>query len=187
MVGRAWAGGAARVVAGGGWAWAGRVVAGGAVVGVVSGGNCSIRGATRRRHAVAVRLVVQNPRWAAGCGPVGEVAVGRGALWLGVGGWVGRWRRAGPWLGRVVAGCSWRGSPAGPWLARANGGNCSIRGATRRRHAVAMRLMVQNPPLSGPVSGGWAGRRPGVAGPAGRTVAGEPWTHPTRAVSAARI
>ena len=27
-----------------------------------------------------------------------------------------------------------------------------------------MRLMVQNPPLSGLVSGGWAGRRPGVAG-----------------------
>ena len=92
------------------------------------GGNCSIRGATRRRHAVAMRLVVQNPRWAAECGPVGR-----------------RWRRARPWLGRVVAGCSWRGSPAGPWLPRANGGNCSIRGATRRRHAVAVRLVVQTP------------------------------------------
>ena len=41
-------------------------------------------------------------------------------------------------------------------LARATGGNCSIRGATRRRHAVAMRLMVQNPPLGGVV---WAGGR----------------------------
>ena len=49
-------------------------------------------------------------------------------------------------------------------MPRANGGNCSIRGATRRRHAVAVRLMVQNPLLSGLVSGGWAGRRPGVAG-----------------------
>lgn len=33
------------------------------------------------------------------------------------------------------------GSPA-----TLHGGNCSIRAATRRRHAVAMRLMVQNPP-----------------------------------------
>ena len=51
--------------------------------------------------------------------------------------------------------------------ARVSGGNCSIRGATRRRHAVAVRLMVQNPLSSGPVSGGWAGRRPGVAGRVG--------------------
>ena len=28
----------------------------------------------------------------------------------------------------------------------ANGGNCTTRGATRRRHAVAMLLMLQNPP-----------------------------------------
>ena len=72
-----------------------------------SGGNCSTRGATRRRHAVAVRLVVQNPplgdgawageRWlggqATGRGRAGEVAVGWGALWLGV---VRRWRPRGP-------------------------------------------------------------------------------------------
>ena len=39
-------------------------------------------------------------------------------------------------------------------------------GSTRRRHAVAMRLMVQNPPLGG---GAWASRGRGVAG--GRPVA----------------
>ena len=103
-----------------------------------NGGNCSIRGATRRRHAVGVRLMVQNPRWRWGVGRWAVAGGGRGRgwgeLWPGVGGWVGRW---------------WR---AGPWLARANGGNCSIRAATRRRHAVAVRLMVQNPPLSGPVA-----------------------------------
>ena len=41
-------------------------------------------------------------------------------------------------------------------MARANGGNCSIRAATRRRHAVAVRLVVQNPPLA-------AGRGPALA------------------------
>ena len=36
--------------------------------------------------------------------------------------------------------------------------------------------MVQNPLLGGPVSGGWVGRRPGVAGQAtGRGRAGERW------------
>ena len=60
-------------------------------------------------------------------------------------------------------------------MLRANGGNCSIRGATRRRHAVAVRLMVQNPPVSWPVSGGWAGRRPGVGGWGGWAIAGGSW------------
>ena len=100
-----------------------------------NGGNCSIRAATRRRHAVAMRLMVQNP-------PLG------GGVWPGE-----------RWLGGQATGCGpadrrWR--RAGPWLERANGGNCSIRGATRRRHAVAMRLMVQNPPLGGGV---WPGER----------------------------
>ena len=67
----------------------------------VSGGNCSIRGATRRRRAVAVRLMVQNPRWAAECGSVGEIAVGGGALWTGA---VRRWWRAGPWWGWQMGG-----------------------------------------------------------------------------------
>ena len=128
---------ARRVVAGvRGGAWAGdpSLVAVVAVAGVVCGGNCSIRAATRRRHAVAMRLMVQNPplgggvwpgeRWlsgqATGCGPADR-----------------RWWRSGSWLGWCV-------------------GNCSIRGATRRRHAVAMRLMVQNPPLGGGV---WPGER----------------------------
>ena len=162
-----------------GWVWSGvggrvgrarpgdpSLVAGGGVVAAGEWGNCSIRGATRRRHAVAVRLMVQNPPLS---GPVSGGWAGRrpgvagrarlrlvgarcGWVWSGVGGRVGRARPGDPSLvagGGVVA--------AGEW------GNCSIRGATRRRHAVAVRLMVQNPPLSGPVSGGWAGRRPGVA------------------------
>ena len=66
----------------------------------------------------------------------------------------------------------------GPWLAWANGGNCSIRGATRRRHAVAMRLMVQNPPLGGgpSLAAGWAAR-------AGCVVAGCSWRCARRAVA----
>ena len=154
---------ARRVVAGvRGGAWPGwpSLVAVGAVAGVVRGGNCSIRGATRRRHAVAVRLMVQNPPlgggvWPGGRWPGGQ-ATGRvpvqlarrpGGLWpdallpafaAGRGPVIRRWWRA-----------RWR-------LARANGGNCTIRGATRRRHAVAMRLMVQNPPLGGGV---WPGGR----------------------------
>ena len=87
---------------------------------------------------------------------VHATSVGVRALvgWPGVG---GRGRACGPGgpgalLSALAAGCGsvgrwWR---AGPWLARANGGgNCSTRGATRRRHAVAVRLMVQNPPLGG--------------------------------------
>ena len=83
LVGRAWAGGAwaaGRVGTPGGPSLVGpeaqgallpgvagdvpggpSLVAGEAVVGATSGGNCSIRGATRRRHAVAMRLMVQNP------------------------------------------------------------------------------------------------------------------------------
>ena len=121
-----------------------------------------------------MRLMVQNPPLS---GPVSGGWVGSrpgmarrvgcgqtrcGWVWSGVGGRVGR-ARPGGWAvaRRGVAGVG------GPWLPRANGGNCDHRGATRRRRAVAVRLMVQNPLLSGPVSGGWAGRRPGVAGRVG--------------------
>ena len=57
-------------------------------------------------------------------------------------------------------------------------GNCSIRAATRRRHAVAMRLMVQNPPLGGgpSLAAGWAAR-------AGCVVAGCSWRCARRAVA----
>ena len=136
------------------------------------GGNCSIRGATRRRHAVAVRLMVQNPPlsglvsggWAGRRpGVAGRVGCGQTRCcrgWSGVGGRVGRARPGDPSLvagGGVVA--------AGEW------GNCSIRGATRRRHAVAVRLVVQNPPLGGWVwvggrSRGWWGRVVAGCGPA---------------------
>ena len=121
----------------------------GAVAGVVCGGNCSIRGATRRRHAVAVRLMVQNPPlgggvWPGGRWPGGQ-ATGRGPVQLAR-------RPGGLWPDALLpAFAAGRGPVIRRWwwarwrLARANGGNCAIRGATRRRHAVAMRLMVQNP------------------------------------------
>ena len=69
-------------------------------------------------------------------------------MWLDA---VRRWWPRGPGEAWIVGCGVWAdvatsGGIGGPWLPRANGGNCSIRGATRRRHAVAVRLMVQNPP-----------------------------------------
>ena len=54
------------------------------------------------------------------------------------------------WVGGCVwswLGLLWRVAGGRCWV---RGGNCDHRAATRRRHAVAVRLMVQNPPLSGP-------------------------------------
>ena len=82
-----------------------------------NGGNCTIRGATRRRHAEGRLLMVQNP-----------------PLRLGGGGLRARGAAARP------AVCARR--PSCPDMTR---GNCTIRGATRRRHADRMLLMVQNP------------------------------------------
>ena len=39
----------------------------------VNGGNCTIRGATRRRHADRTLLILQNPPSSPGCGGVAEV------------------------------------------------------------------------------------------------------------------
>ena len=52
-----------------------------------------------------------------------------------------------------------RRSPLRPLRAPPNGGNCSIRGATRRRHADSGLLMVQKPPLC--LGGGGVGARGG--------------------------
>ena len=80
------------------------------------GGNCSIRGATRRRHAVVRLLMVQNPHHQR-CDALRK----------------GQRARAGP------------GAACFPMTPPPNGGNCTNRGATRRRHAGRMLLMVQNP------------------------------------------
>ena len=81
-----------------------------------NGGNCTIRGATRRRHAGRMLLMVQNPHRQR-CDALRK----------------GQRARARP------------GAACFPTTPPPNGGNCSIRGATRRRHAVARLLMVQNP------------------------------------------
>ena len=87
------------------------------------GGNCTNRDATRRRHAVAMRLMVQNPHLLGGFrgAPRGSRRAPRGGC-----------RVPARSLGSALSG-------------RCDGGNCTNRDATRRRHAVAMRLMVQNP------------------------------------------
>ena len=84
-----------------------------------NGGICSIRGATRRRHAGRMLLMVQKPPLCLGGGGLG---VDRGAKRRGAAVWVRR------------SSC--------PDM---TGGNCTNRGATRRRHADRMLLMVQNP------------------------------------------
>ena len=72
-----------------------------------NGGNCSNRGATRRRHADRMLLMVQKPPLCLGGGGVGaRGAAARPAVWA---------RR-----------------PSCPDMA---GGNCTIRGATRRQDA----------------------------------------------------
>ena len=108
-----------------------------------NGGNCSIRGATRRRHAVRGLLVLPNPHLRH---------------------LVGRWVRLGE--ARVVSGgCGVFGRFSRFYLGSSggcNGGNCSIRGATRRRHAVMGLLMLPNPPcawLAGWCWGRWGAFR----------------------------
>ena len=153
-------------------AWAGdpSLVAVGAVAGVVCGGNCSIRGATRRRHAVAVCLMVQNPPLGGGVWPGGRWPGGRpGALLPGAAGEAAPWGRG--W-GGVAFDARARGEGGADdgvavVLARANGGNCSIRGATRRSDA----SNGAKPPVGRRGVGRWAKPRlvvgalqPGVSG-----------------------
>ena len=84
-----------------------------------NGGICSIRGATRRRHADRMLLMVQKPPL---CLSGGGLGVDRGAKRRGAAVWARR--------------------PSCPDM---TGGNCTNRGATRRLHADRMLLMVQNP------------------------------------------
>ena len=95
---------------------------------MVARGNCSIRGATRRRHAVTGLLVLPNPHLRC---------------------LVGRWVRLGE-ARAVSGGCGAFGRFSRFYLGSSggcNGGNCSIRGATRRRHAVTGLLVLPNPPI----------------------------------------
>ena len=82
-----------------------------------NGGNCTNRATTRRRHAEAKLLMLQNPHRQR-CDTLRK----------------GQRARAGP-----SAACF-------PMTPPPNGGNCTNRGATRRRHAVVRLLVVQNPP-----------------------------------------
>ena len=109
-----------------------------------NGGNCTNRGATRRRHAEGRLLMLQNPHRQR-CDALRK----------------GQRARAGPGAACFPmtpppnrGNCAVRGARASPGAAcfpmtpPPNGGNCSIRGATRRRHAVVRLLVVQNPPSS---------------------------------------
>ena len=81
-----------------------------------NGGNCTNRGATRRRHAEGRLLMLQNPHRQR-CDALRK----------------GQRARASP------------GAACFPMTPPPNGGNCTNRGTTRRRHAGRMLLMVQNP------------------------------------------
>ena len=108
------------------------------VEGVAKRGNCTIRAATRRRHAVGRLLMVQNPhRQRCDALRKGQRArSGPGAACF-------------PMTPLTNGGkCTMRGARSGsPHVEGATKrGNCTIRAATRRRHAVGRLLMVQNPP-----------------------------------------
>ena len=105
-----------------------------------NGGNYTIRGATRRRHAEGRLLMLQNPHHYPRCHapalvqdcPAGATPP-RGAT--------------SPTVNR--GSCATRG-PVRVLLAdecAIKWGNCTIRGATRRRHADGRLLMLQNPHL----------------------------------------
>ena len=81
-----------------------------------NGGNCTNRGATRRRHAEGRLLMLQNPHRQR-CDALRK----------------GQRARAGP------------GAACFPMTPPPNGGNCTNRATTRRRHAGRMLLMVQYP------------------------------------------
>ena len=82
-----------------------------------NGGNCTIRGATRRRHADRTLLMLQNPHHYP-------------------------WCHAPSLVRDCPAGAT---PPRGVTSPPPNGGNCTIRGATRRRHADRTLLMLQTP------------------------------------------
>ena len=100
-----------------------------------NGGNCTIRGATRRRHAEGRLLMLQNPHRQR-CDALRK----------------GQRARAGP------------GAACFPMTPPPNGGNCSNRGATRRRHAGRRLLMVQNPHRQPDIHPGAKGGGPEATG-----------------------
>ena len=119
-----------------------------------NGGNCAIRAATRRRHAEDRLLMVQNLHQTGGIAPLEAHGRARPTS------------RARP-NGRIALHEA-PGAACLPMTPPANGGNCTIRAATRRRHAEERLLMVQNPqiaPASGTAEPGGAASVPG----------GRPW------------
>ena len=143
-----------------------------------NGGNCTIRGATRRRHADRTLLMLQNPPSSPGCGGVAEVncvpeSPASQNIWA-ITPMPAIVRRGGLHCGRHIPAnrdLTTRGATSPPRTATSpprtatspprtatspprtatspppNGGNCTIRGATRQRHADRTLLMLQNPPL----------------------------------------
>ncbi len=139
----------------------------------VNGGNCTIRGATRRRHAEGRLLMLQNPPSSPGCGGVAGVncvpeSPASQNIWA-ITPMLAIVRRGGLHRGRHIPAnrgltapnrgltatkrgeLRYTGTPCVTCLSvtsPSNGGNCTIRGATRRRHAEGRLLMLQNPPSS---------------------------------------
>ena len=127
-----------------------------------NGGNCTIRGATRRRHADRTLLMLQNPPSSPGCGGVAEVncvpeSPASQNIWA-ITPMPAIVRRGGLHCGRHIPAnrdLTTRGATSPPRTATSpprtatspppNGGNCTIRGATRRRHADRTLLILQNP------------------------------------------
>ena len=126
-----------------------------------NGGNCTTRAATRRtpsscwssgwggiaplepRHAEGRLLMVQNPHQTGGIAPL--EAHGRA-----------RPTSRAPPNGRIALHEA-PGAACLPMTPPANGGNCTIRAATRRRHAEERLLMVQNPHVSPKCTAGMEG------------------------------
>ena len=108
-----------------------------------NGGNCAIRAATRQRHAEGRLLMVQNPHQTGGIAPL--EAHGRA-----------RPTSRAPPNGRIALHEA-PGAACLPMTPPANGGNCTIRAATRRRHAEERLLMVQNPHVSPKCTAGMEG------------------------------
>ena len=111
-------------------------------------GNCTIRGATRRRHAEGRLLMLQNPPTSPECGGVAEVncvpeSPASQNIWA-ITPMPAIVRRGGLHCGRHIPANSDLTTP-NRGLTATKRGNCTIRGATRRRHAEGRLLMLQNP------------------------------------------
>ena len=102
-----------------------------------NGGNCTIRGATRRRHADRTLLMLQNPPSSPGCGGGAEVncvpeSPASQNIWA-ITPMPAIVRRGGLRLGRHIPANSDL-TTRGVTSLTVNGGNCTIRGATRRQN-----------------------------------------------------